>query len=96
MSCLLSKIWISITFSSYGILSNMPDNDIMVGPGRVLPQEAWLPYTLGITQLDPIRYDLLFERFLNPGEHPCGSRCGFLLRTETEVIDYVRRKYGDD
>lgn len=42
------------------------DNDIMVGPGRGSAAGSLVAYTLGITQLDPIRYDLLFERFLNP------------------------------
>ena len=51
----------------YGILSNTPViNDIMVGPGRGSAAGSLVAYTLGITQLDPIRYDLLFERFLNP------------------------------
>ena len=42
------------------------DHDIMVGPGRGSAAGSLVAYTLGITQLDPIRYDLLFERFLNP------------------------------
>ena len=42
------------------------DNDIMVGPGRGSAAGSLVAYTLGITQLDPIRYDLLFERFLKP------------------------------
>ena len=42
------------------------DNDIMVGPGRGSAAGSLVAYTLGITQLDPMKYDLLFERFLNP------------------------------
>lgn len=47
------------------------DHDIMVGPGRGSAAGSLVAYTLGITQLDPIRYDLLFERFLNPNEYLC-------------------------
>ena len=42
------------------------EHDIMVGPGRGSAAGSLVSYTLGITQLDPIRYNLLFERFLNP------------------------------
>ena len=73
------------------------DNDIMVGPGRGSAAGSLVAYTLGITQLDPIRYDLLFERFLNPERVSMPDiDVDFCFERRQEVIDYVRRKYGDD
>ena len=53
------------------------DHDIMVGPGRGSAAGSLVAYTLGITQLDPIRYDLLFERFLNPERRSIRSDISF-------------------
>ena len=73
------------------------DQDIMVGPGRGSAAGSLVAYTLGITQLDPIRYDLLFERFLNPERVSMPDiDVDFCFERRQEVIDYVRRKYGDD
>ena len=73
------------------------DHDIMVGPGRGSAAGSLVAYTLGITQLDPIRYDLLFERFLNPDRVSMPDiDVDFCFERRQEVIDYVRRKYGDD
>ena len=73
------------------------DHDIMVGPGRGSAAGSLVAYTLGITQLDPIRYDLLFERFLNPERVSMPDiDVDFCFERRQEVIDYVRRKYGDD
>ena len=73
------------------------DNDIMVGPGRGSAAGSLVAYTLGITQLDPIRYDLLFERFLNPERVSMPDiDVDFCFERRQEVIDYVRRKYGND
>ena len=64
----------------------------MVGPGRGSAAEASVAYTLGITQLDPIRYDLLFERFLNPERVSMPDiDVDFCFERRQEVIDYVRR-----
>ena len=72
-------------------------HDIMVGPGRGSAAGSLVAYTLGITQLDPIRYDLLFERFLNPERVSMPDiDVDFCFERRQEVIDYVRRKYGDD
>lgn len=69
----------------------------MVGPGRGSAAGSLVAYTLGITQLDPIRYDLLFERFLNPERVSMPDiDVDFCFERRQEVIDYVRRKYGDD
>ena len=73
------------------------DNDIMVGPGRGSAAGSLVAYTLGITQLDPIRYELLFERFLNPERVSMPDiDVDFCFERRQEVIDYVVRKYGKD
>lgn len=73
------------------------DNGIMVGPGRGSAAGSLVAYTLGITQLDPIKYDLLFERFLNPERVSMPDiDVDFCFERRQEVIDYVRRKYGND
>jgi len=70
---------------------------IGVGPGRGSAAGSIISYALGITDLDPLEYGLLFERFLNPErtEMPDIDMDFDDLR-RGEVIDYVRRKYGDD
>ena len=73
------------------------ENDIMVGPGRGSAAGSLVAYTLGITQLDPIRYNLLFERFLNPERVSMPDiDVDFCYERRQEVIDYVVRKYGKD
>ena len=73
------------------------DHEIMVGPGRGSAAGSLVAYTLGITQLDPIRYDLLFERFLNPERISMPDiDVDFCFERRQEVIDYVVRKYGKD
>ena len=69
----------------------MPEtNDIMVGPGRGSAAGSLVAYTLGITKLDPIRYDLLFERFLNPERVSMPDiDVDFCFERRQEVIDYV-------
>jgi len=69
---------------------------IPVGPGRGSGAGCLVAYLLGITNLDPIRFRLLFERFLNPERvSPPDFDIDFCMRRRGEVIDYVRRKYGD-
>lgn len=73
------------------------DHGIMVGPGRGSAAGSLVAYTLGITKLDPIRYDLLFERFLNPERVSMPDiDVDFCYERRQEVIDYVVRKYGKD
>ncbi len=73
------------------------DHDIMVGPGRGSAAGSLVAYTLGITQLDPLRYDLLFERFLNPERVSMPDiDVDFCFERRQEVIDYVVEKYGKD
>ena len=73
------------------------EHDIIVGPGRGSAAGSIVSYTLGITQLDPIRYNLLFERFLNPERVSMPDiDIDFCFERRQEVIDYVVRKYGKD
>jgi len=73
------------------------DNDIPVGPGRGSAAGSLVSYALGITNLDPIRFDLLFERFLNPERISMPDiDIDFCYERRGEVIDYTREKYGKD
>jgi DNA polymerase-3 subunit alpha len=70
---------------------------IPVGPGRGSAAGSLAAWALGITDLDPIVYGLLFERFLNPGRKSMPDiDVDFEQNRRDEVIDYVRKKYGDD
>ena len=72
-------------------------NGIMVGPGRGSAAGSIVAYTLAITNIDPIRYQLLFERFLNPERVSMPDiDVDFCFERRQEVIDYVVRKYGKD
>lgn len=71
--------------------------DIMVGPGRGSAAGSIVSYCLGITDIDPIRYNLLFERFLNPERVSMPDiDVDFCFERRQEVIDYVVEKYGKD
>ena len=73
------------------------NHGIIVGPGRGSAAGSIVSYALGITELDPIRYDLLFERFLNPERVSMPDiDVDFCFERRQEVIDYVVRKYGRD
>ena len=70
---------------------------IPVGPGRGSAAGSIVSYTLGITDVDPIKYSLFFERFLNPERISMPDiDMDFCVRRRGEVIDYVNRKYGAD
>jgi DNA polymerase-3 subunit alpha len=72
-------------------------NGVPVGPGRGSGAGSLVAYSLGITDLDPLRYDLLFERFLNPERVSMPDfDIDFCQDGRDKVIDYVRRKYGED
>ena len=72
-------------------------NDIPVGPGRGSGAGSIVAYALGITAIDPIRYDLLFERFLNPERvsNP-DFDIDFCIEGRDKVLEYVTNKYGKD
>ncbi len=72
-------------------------NNIMVGPGRGSAAGSMVSYCLGITNVDPIRYQLIFERFLNPDRISMPDiDIDFCFERRGEVIDYVVEKYGKD
>ncbi len=71
--------------------------DIPVGPGRGSGAGSLAAFSLEITDIDPIKYDLLFERFLNPERVSMPDfDIDFCYNRRDEVIEYVRRRYGDD
>ncbi len=72
-------------------------NHVPVGPGRGSGAGSLVAYSLGITGLDPLRYQLLFERFLNPERVSMPDfDIDFCQDTRERVIDYVKQKYGAD
>jgi len=71
------------------------EHDIPVGPGRGSAAGSLVSYSLGITDLDPLQHELLFERFLNPERISMPDiDIDFCMRGRGQVIDYVTRKYG--
>ncbi len=73
------------------------ENGIPVGPGRGSAAGSLVAYSLRITDIDPLRYDLLFERFLNPERiSPPDIDIDFCTRKREDVIHYVTEKYGKD
>lgn len=71
--------------------------DIMVGPGRGSAAGSLVSYLIGITNIDPIKYDLLFERFLNPERVSMPDvDMDFADDRRDDVLNYVRKKYGND
>jgi len=72
-------------------------NHVPVGPGRGSGAGSLVAYALGITDLDPLRYQLLFERFLNPDRVSMPDfDIDFCQDTREKVIEYVKQKYGSD
>ncbi|HET7436226.1 MAG TPA: DNA polymerase III subunit alpha, partial [Thermoanaerobaculia bacterium] len=73
------------------------DHGIPVGPGRGSAAGSLVAYALEITNVDPLDYDLLFERFLNPERISMPDiDLDFCMNRRGEVIDYVRKKYGEE
>lgn len=73
------------------------ESGIMTGPGRGSGAGSMVAYTLGITKIDPIKYNLIFERFLNPERISMPDiDSDFCYERRGEVIDYVVEKYGKD
>ena len=81
----------------WDFINSAKQNNIMVGPGRGSAAGSIVAYTLKITDIDPMKYNLLFERFLNPERVSMPDiDIDFCYERREEVIDYVKRKYGDD
>jgi DNA polymerase III subunit alpha len=96
------KVIIDMNFSSYFLIvqdfiNYAKKNGIPVGPGRGSAAGSLVAYALGITDVDPIRYNLLFERFLNPERKSMPDiDTDFCIERRDEVIKYVSEKYGAD
>ncbi len=73
------------------------DNNIMVGPGRGSAAGSLVAYSMKITNIDPLKYNLIFERFLNPERISMPDiDVDFCYERREEVIDYVKEKYGQE
>lgn len=73
------------------------NNEVPVGPGRGSAASSVVAYTLGITDIDPLEHELLFERFLNPGRVSMPDiDIDFCMEGRDQVIQYVVDKYGED
>ncbi len=80
----------------YDFILYAKKNNIVVGPGRGSAAGSLVSYCLGITEIDPIKYNLIFERFLNPDRVSMPDiDCDFEYLRRDEVIEYVRGKYGE-
>lgn len=72
-------------------------HNILVGPGRGSAAGSLVSYAIGITNVDPIKYDLLFERFLNPERITMPDiDIDFEYTKRDQVVDYVKQRYGED
>ncbi len=97
-----AKTIIQMGFSGYFLIvadfiNWAKHNGVPVGPGRGSGAGSLIAYCLGITDLDPLRYDLLFERFLNPERVSMPDfDVDFCQDGRERVIEYVRKKYGSD
>lgn len=79
------------------VIQHAREKGIPVGPGRGSAAGSLVAYVLGITDLDPLKYDLLFERFLNPERvNMPDIDSDFCFERRGEIIEYVSQKYGSD
>ncbi len=96
------QVIIAMGFSGYFLIVAdfiqwAKEHDIPVGPGRGSGAGSLAAFALGITELDPLEYDLLFERFLNPERVSMPDfDVDFCMDRRDEVIDYVAERYGRD
>lgn len=97
-----SELIVRMDFVSYFLIVSdfikfAKENKIPVGPGRGSAAGSLVSYCLDITDIDPIKYNLLFERFLNPERVSMPDiDIDFCVRGREKVIDYVKQKYGND
>ncbi len=96
------QVIISMEFTGYFLIvwdfiHWAKEHDIPVGPGRGSGAGSIVAYAMTITDIDPIKYSLLFERFLNPERVSMPDfDIDFCFERRLEVVDYVSRKYGED
>ncbi len=97
LSVISSMGYVDYFLITWDFIKFAKDHGIMVGPGRGSGAGSIVAYTLDITTLDPLKYQLLFERFLNPERISMPDLdIDFCYERRQEVIDYVARKYGED
>ena len=96
------SVILNMNFSGYflivwDVMNFARETGVPAGPGRGSAAGSIVSYCLGITALDPLKYDLLFERFLNPDRNEMPDMdLDFCANRREEVIEYVRSKYGND
>lgn len=96
LSVILKTGFVSYFLIVWDFIRYAKEKGIPVGPGRGSAAGSLIAYVLGITDIDPIRYGLIFERFLNPERvSPPDIDVDFCMERRGEVIEYVRQKYGE-
>ena len=96
------SVIVSMGFADYFLIVQdyikyAEEHGILVGPGRGSAAGSLVSYCLGITKVDPLKYGLQFERFLNPGRKSMPDiDVDFMDTRRNEMIDYMREKYGED
>src|SRR6266702_533752 len=95
---IIQQMWFSGYFLIvWDFIRYAKEHNIPVGPGRGSAAGSLVSHSLGITDLDPLQHELLFERFLNPERVSMPDiDIDFCMNRRGEVIEYVRRKYGED
>lgn len=97
LSVIIKMGYVDYYLIVYDFINYAKENGIPVGPGRGSGAGSIAAYCIGITGIDPIKYNLLFERFLNPERVSMPDfDIDFCYERRQEVIDYVIRKYGKD
>lgn len=97
LSVIKQMVYIDYFLIVWDFIKYAKDKGIMVGPGRGSAAGSLVAYCLGITNIDPLKYNLLFERFLNPERISMPDiDIDFCYERRQEVIDYVVSKYGED
>ncbi len=97
LSVIKNMGFVSYFLIVYDYIKFAKQNNILVGPGRGSAAGSLVSYCLGITEIDPLKYNLLFERFLNPDRITMPDiDTDFEDTRRDEVINYVKEKYGHD
>jgi DNA polymerase-3 subunit alpha len=97
MNVIRSMGFVAYFLIVWDLIRHARDNGIPVGPGRGSAAGSIVSYVLRITDIDPLRYDLLFERFLNPERISMPDiDIDFCMENRGRMIEYAKRKYGED
>ena len=98
MSCLSSRRWgLPITSGEADLVSWSKNNGVKVGCGRGSAGGSLIAFLMGITEIDPIRFNLIFERFINPSRLDLPDvDLDYQSSKRDKVIEYLRARHGDD